>query len=187
MKKHKNIRSFTIITLLIIQIVFLFMIAKEKYEAANFTILFYIIVITVAVFFAYRYLDLHHDTYDYEKIGVAIWVPIGAVFCYGLNIHLGFSSVLSAGITGTLASFVPVLNKQSMYIKKIPGAIYCGAFVGMSSAEITPTITFVIVAGLITGGLFMLSKNLFLGIGGKLGALAFAGVSMVSLLYYLFI
>ncbi|QCE43003.1 hypothetical protein [Psychroserpens sp. NJDZ02] len=187
MKTHKNIRLVTIITLLVIQVVFLTMIAKEKYEVGSFAILISVIIITVAIFFGYRYLDLHHEEYGYERIGVAIWVPIGAVLCYSLNIYGGLGSVLSAGITGTVASFIPVLNKDSIYIKKLPGAIYCGAFVGMSSAEITPSIGFVIAAGSLTGVLFMVSKNLFLGIGGKLGTLAFAGVAMVSLLYWLFI
>ncbi|WFO16126.1 hypothetical protein M601_021115 [Cellulophaga baltica 4] len=55
----------------------------------------------------------------------------------------------------------------------------------MSSSEITPSIYFVIAAGMVAGLFYMFSKNLFLGVGGKLGTIAFAGVVTVSLIYWL--
>ena len=173
--------------LLLIQIIFLSMIIKEQYAANNVLISTAIIVVILSTFFGYRYLDLHHHKYNYERLSVVIWVPIGAFLCYIINIYLGLGSVLAAGIIGVLASFVPKINSQSNYLKKLPTVIYCGAFVGMSSAQITPSISFVIAAGSITGLLYMLSKNLFLGIGGKLGALAFAGVIIVSLIHWLYL
>jgi hypothetical protein len=44
----------------------------------------------------------------------------------------------------------------------------------MSSVEIIPSIVLVIAAGVLRA-CFMLSKNLFVGIGGKLGTIAFGG------------
>ncbi|MBL7558942.1 hypothetical protein JAO71_03915 [Olleya sp. YSTF-M6] len=166
---------------------FLAMIIKEHYAEHNFMVVVAIVCIIFAVYFGYRYLDLHHETYEYERISVAIWVPIGAILCYILNIVFGLGSVLAAGIVGFLASFLPALNSQSNYLKQLPTVIYCGAFVGMSSVQITPSMGFVIAAGVITGLLYMPSKNLFLGIGGKLGALAFAGVIIVSLIHWLYV
>ncbi|AWV97099.1 hypothetical protein [Arcticibacterium luteifluviistationis] len=185
MKLHKAIRFITLITVLIIQIVFLSTIVKEKYETDHYTAALSILFIAVTIIFGYRYLDLHHEEYSYEKISVAIWVPIGAVACYLLNSFTGFGSVLSAGILGTLASFIPAIKKESLYFEKLPPAIYCGAFVGMSSVEIAPSINYVIDAGVLAGIFLMLSKSLFLGIGGKLGTIAFGGVALVSLLYSL--
>ena len=52
----------------------------------------------------------------------------------------------------------------------------------MSSTEISPSIEFAIAAGSITGILYMLSKNLFLGLGGKLGTIAFIGVAVIYLI-----
>ncbi|MBO0589978.1 hypothetical protein I2486_01035 [Cellulophaga sp. E16_2] len=184
MKKHKAIRFFMILNVLCIQITFLTMIIKEKYDSNIYVALLSLLLITLTMF-GNKYLDLHHDEYSYEKIAVIIWVPIGAIVCYILNINLGLGSVLSASIVGTLASFIPKLKKQSIYLKNLPPAIYCGAFVGMSSVQITPSIYFVIAAGILAGLFFMISKNLFLGVGGKLGTIAFTGVIMVSLMYWL--
>ena len=182
MKKNKAIRTFTLATVLIIQIVFLLLIAKNNYDTNNFFAIIAILLISAVVLFGHSYLDLHHSKHDYEKLSVVIWVPIGAVACHILNFNYGLGSVLSAGIIGTLGSLVPIFNKQSSYLKKLPGAIYCGVFVGMSSNTITPTIGIVLSAGVIAGLFFLLSKNLFIGIGGKLGTMAFLGVFIVYLI-----
>ena len=130
-------------------------------------------------------MNLHDEKDIYEKISVAFWLPFGAVFCYFLSIYANLGSVLAAGITGTLASFLPLINKKSDYLQKLPATIYCGSFVGMSSIAIAPSISFVILAGILASILFILSKNLFVGIGGKLGTIAFGGVVMASLIFFL--
>ncbi len=182
MRRHKVIRFFLIKIVLIIQIVLLVITVKEKYETDSFATIVSLIIISLIMFYGYKYLDLHHEEYAYEKVSVALWVPLGTLICYSLNAYCGLGSILAAGITGTVASFLPLINKQSDYLKKLPAAIYCGAFVGMSSTEISPSITFAIAAGSITGILYMLSKNLFLGLGGKLGTIAFIGVAVVYLI-----
>ena len=182
MKKDKAIRTFTLTAVLTIQIVFLFLILKSNYDTSNYFIIIAILFISATVLFGHNYLDLHHSKYDYEKLSVVIWVPIGAIACHLLNVKYELGSVLSAGIIGTLGSFTPKLNKQSDYYKELPTAIYCGVFVGMSNNTITPTFGFVIAAGIIAGLFFLLSKNLFIGIGGKLGTMAFLGVFIVYLL-----
>ena len=182
MKKNKAIRTFTLATVLIIQIIFLLLIAKNNYDTNNYFAIIAILLISAVVLFSHHYLDLHHNKYDYEKLSVVVWVPLGAIACHILNVNYGLGSVLSAGIIGTLGSFIPILNKQSNYLKNLPGAIYCGVFVGMSSNTITPTIGFVLSAGILAGLFFLLSKNLFIGIGGKLGTMAFLGVFIVYLI-----
>jgi hypothetical protein len=139
----------------------------------------------LAMLFAFKYLNLHHEKEVYEEVSVALWLPIGAVFCYFLSIHANLGSVLAAGITGTLASFLPLINKKSVYLKKLPATIYCGSFVGMSSIIVAPSISFVVLAGIWASVFFVLSKNLFVGIGGKLGTIAFGGVVMASLIFFL--
>jgi hypothetical protein len=182
MKKHKIVRFFMKLIVLFMQITFLTMIVKEQYEADNFAIILLILLIILTIFFGYKYLNLHHDEYAYEKISVALWVPLGGLMCYLLNFHTDLGSVLSAGIIGVLASFLPFINKESNYLKKLPDAIYCGVFVGMSSVEIIPSIVLVIAAGVFAGIFFMLSKNIFVGIGGKLGTIAFGGVVIITLI-----
>lgn len=120
-----------------------------------------------------------------EQILVLFWIPIGAVFCYSLTIYGGFDSVLSAGITGLLGSFLPTIKKQSIYLKKLPPAIYCGAFVGMSNVNVMPSICSIVFAGLFTGIFYLLFRNLFLGFGGRLGTIAFIGVMITLLIRWL--
>ncbi len=182
MKKHKAIRLFMVITMLILQVIFLMMTLKYNYESHNFLIATFTLLMAVTILWGYRYLNLHHEEHSYEKVSVAIWVPIGAFICYSLNVYGNLGSVLAAGFTGTIASFIPMMNKKSDYLKKLPAAIYCGSFVGMSSVEISPSVGFIVTAGVLTGVFFMLSKNLFLGLGGKLGSVAFLGVVVVYLL-----
>ncbi|WP_338731316.1 hypothetical protein [Mangrovimonas cancribranchiae] len=185
MKKHKAIRFFVIILFLVLQTVFLTMIVKEKYDTGAIDIALITLAITCIMWFAYKELDLHHEKHAYDKLLVVVWVPIGALACYALNIYAGLGSVISASTVGTIASFVPIINKSSSYLKKLPAVIYCGTFIGMSSTEIAPSIGFVLSAGIFAGVLLLLSKNLFLGIGGKLGTIAFAGVVIASLIYWI--
>ncbi|REE08642.1 hypothetical protein DFQ09_106109 [Winogradskyella pacifica] len=186
MRKHKAIRFLMVATVLFTQITFLSMIVNAHYET-NAALIIVALVIIATIIFGYKYLDLHHEDYAYEKISVVIWVPIGAVLCYLLNVNGGLGPILSMGIVGTLASFAPSLNKKSNYLKEIPTSIYCGAFVGMSSVATTPSIGFVLAAGTLAGLFFMISKNLFLGVGGKLGTMAFAGVITATLMYSLLV
>ena len=142
------------------------------------------ILIAVMLLIVYLKAPLHHHEHDTDDLLVAIWVPIGAVVCYLLSAVLKLGPVIGAGITGTIGSYLPSFNKKSTYLKRIPVAIYCGAFVGMSGPGIASSIWFVLAAGLLTGVLLLWSKNLFLGVGGKLGTLAFISVSIVSLILY---
>lgn len=182
MKKHKAARFLMISTVLFVQVIFLLMIIKEQYESDNFVTIVSILLVTLILIFGYQYLDLHHEEYVYENISVVIWVPIGAVSCYLLNTTTDLGSVLSVGITGAVASFLPSIDKRSDYFNKLPAAIYCGAFIGMSSVKIAPSIGFVIAAGILAGLFFMLAKNLFVGIGGKFGSIAFCSMVVISLI-----
>ena len=171
----------------VLTITFLSVIIKEKYEMDSYFAIAPILLILLAIIFGFRNLDLNQDRFSLVHISIALWVPLGALICYILTISSDLGSVISAGITGAFAAFLPSLNKQSDYLKKIPSAIYCGAFVGMSSATILPSISFVIIAGTLAGLFFLLSNNLFSGVGGKLGTIAFGGVVITSLINWMLI
>lgn len=184
MKKHKALRIFMIITVLFIKMTLLTMIIRTHLETnLSFVLAAILIILTMA--FGYKHLDLHHKDFAYEKLSYVLWVPVGAVLCYILNVTCGLGSILALGIVGTCASFLPALNKDSLYLKQIPISLYCGAFVGMSSVETSPSILFVFAAGCLAGLFLMISKNLYLGVGGKLGTMAFGGVILSSLIYWL--
>ena len=183
-KTHKAVQVFSKLAILCILTIFTVIIVFEKFETNAINSGLLILCITLILWLGYRYLDVHHNDYTYEELLVVIWVPIGAVICYLLNVNWELGGVLSTAITGTIASFLPVLKRKSEYLKKLPPAIYCGSFVGMSSLEIAPSINFVILAGIFAGLFLLLSKSIFLGIGGKLGMVAFGGVVMVSFVYW---
>ncbi|GAL01410.1 hypothetical transmembrane protein [Nonlabens ulvanivorans] len=185
MKRHKAIRFFMIMMVMLLQLLFLAWIIKEKYEISNFIALVGIISISLLLLFGYRYLDLHHENYEYEKLIVVIWVPIGAVLCYLISIHLKLGPVIAAGFIGTAVSYLPTINSKSNYLKQLPVPIYCGTFVGMSSVFVIPSLGYVISAGIFAALFLMLSKNLFLGIGGKLGTIAFASVVFITFLNWM--
>jgi len=183
MSWNKTARNVFIVFLLIIQAIFLFAIFKENTRSLGIAALMLILCILVLV--TYFKGQIHHEDHAYEHIFVVLWIPVGAVTCFYLNHLLKLGPVLSATIIGSLASFIPVIKKSSSYLPQLPAAIYCGAFIGMSSTGVAPNFLFILTASFFTAVLLILSKNLFAGVGGKLGTLAFAGVVITSFLYFL--
>jgi hypothetical protein len=116
---------------------------------------------------------------------VVSWIPIGAISSLYLNNYMDLGPVISAASIGIIGSFVPEFRKTSTYLAQLPAAIYCGAFIGMSSTSVAPSIIFVLTASFFTSVLILVSKSLYSGVGGKLGTLAFTGVAFTSFIYYL--
>lgn len=183
MKWNKTIRTAFIIFLLIIQVIFMFAIFREN--SKSWWAIASIFILSPLILITYLRGSLHHEEHEYEHIFVVLWIPIGALATFYLNHFLNLGPVISAATVGTIASFIPNLYQRSNYLKQLPAAIYCGAFIGMSSFGVAPGIAFILTASFFTAILLILSKNLFAGVGGKLGTLAFAGVVITSFLYFL--
>lgn len=83
----------------------------------------------------------------------------------------------TALIYGFLATFFPAYKDSS-------APFYCGTFVGMSSILVLPNIWLVAGAGTLSGIIFCLSHDVFLGTGGKLGTIAFISVVVTKLAAY---
>ena len=60
----------------------------------------------------------------------------------------------------------------------LPASLYCGAFVGMTSSHVLPGTSWVLLAGTIAGIIYSLARHFWVGIGGKLGTIAFAGTAL---------
>ncbi len=110
----------------------------------------------------------------------------GAILTYWLNIKFSIGVVLAAGLVGFISSFIPFLERKSDVFREIPVAMYCGAFAGMTAPFIAHGYTFIFFAGLLSGLLLVISKDTFQGYGGKLGTIAFGGVSIFSIITLLF-
>jgi hypothetical protein len=56
----------------------------------------------------------------------------------------------------------------------------------MSNAQVAHGFSFILAASIFTAIFLIVSKSLLNGVGGKLGTLAFLGVSLTYLLLYIF-
>lgn len=95
-----------------------------------------------------------------------ITVFTGGVLTYGLAAFIGVNAVLASGLVGVMAA---------LFLKPYAVAIFCGSFIGMSSPELL-SFPNLLVAALIASILFVLTKDGFNGVGGKLGTIALSGV-----------
>ncbi len=91
-----------------------------------------------------------------------IYTFAGAYLTYLLSVQLGLGGVLASGMIGILAVLV---------VKPYAVPVFCGSFLGMSSAELIDPVLFVF-ASLVASSLFVLAKDVFNGFGGKLGTIA---------------
>lgn len=96
----------------------------------------------------------------------------GALLSYILNVYLGLGAVVAASVVGLIGSSL---------VKKYAGPIYCGSFVGMVSPEVLHDFTHVLLASFIAGVLYILSQEVYKGVGGKLGAIAFSSWILLSM------
>jgi len=122
---------------------------------------------------------------DYFKS--VLFITIGAVLTFYLMLFLHLSAVISSGLIGFGASFLPLLKRKWEYATQLPPLMYCGTFVGMTSLHIANGLTFIICAGSIAGVLFVVSRNMFNAFGGKLGAVALWAVIITSFLFLFFL
>jgi hypothetical protein len=101
-----------------------------------------------------------------------------AVFCgtlatFYLNRKLGIGAVLASSLIGVLGALI--FKAQAV-------AIFCGSFAGMSCTVTFSSWICIGAAGVLAGIVFLLGKDLFKGVGGKLGTIAFAATLGASFL-----
>lgn len=106
---------------------------------------------------------------EYPKSVLAVMV--GAILTFYLAKN-GMSAVLASSLVGIVGSLL---------FKRYEIEIFTGSFVGMSSV-IFFTDSGIVFASLIASVAYLMGKNVFVGIGGKLGSSAFIGTLSVALL-----
>ncbi len=177
--RQKYFHFFSIIFLVLTQFAFIAALLLE--HKTVFTVISLTTLITTLLIYTYIKFFRIKEV-NFEPFYVMIFVIAGAVLTSYLHLFTELNTVLAAALIGTIASFLPNLNKRSIVLQNIPNAMYCGCFVGMSQKHVAIDYSFIIIAGIIAGIFYMLSKNLFHGVGGKLGTLAFGSVVISSLL-----
>ncbi len=103
----------------------------------------------------------------------ALGAFMGAWSTYLLNVYIGLGAVLASCFIGIIAA---------LYFKKVQVPVYCGAFLGMSSMVLLPLQAFA-VASILVAIVFLLTKDVFNGYGGKLGTIAFSAALITAWLF----
>ena len=181
-------KLFKKLPVLIFAILHFSFIAAAIYEnKASIPVLLFLFVIGLFLaFFYYKNHKPERSVFRKLDILLVLLTITGAVLTYWLNFEFGLGAVLAAGITGLFSSLFPFLNRRSDLLRELPVAMYCGAFTGMTSPLLAKGFGFIFCAGLFTGLILVISKNTLHGFGGKLGTIAFGGVSLMSLILFLF-
>ncbi|MCX8083306.1 MAG: hypothetical protein N3C60_00065 [Calditerrivibrio sp.] len=91
---------------------------------------------------------------------------------------------LSAGLTGMIFSLISNSYKK---VYDLQFSAFCGVFAGMTSHIFLHSSKIIQILPFFVGVLFFISRNIFLGIGGKLGALAYVAIIIFMVLNGIFI
>ncbi|MDT0677516.1 hypothetical protein [Autumnicola musiva] len=181
----KTIRRIAFFLFVLFHLSFLLAIFYEKIDTLQLVALLLIIALLVTI--GYFKSPREEEEHFFEDFYNIIYVITGCMITFLLNQMAGLGPVIGAGITGSIASFLPIIfRRKGAATKEIPVAMYCGAFVGMTSPMVTENWRFILFAGFVTGVIYICSKNVFQGYGGKLGSVAFGGVAITSVFLFLF-
>ena len=107
----------------------------------------------------------------------------GTYLCFSLHHYFNVPVVLAAAFTGLVGSF---WHWHKKYGNHPQAAIYAGAFAGMCSSAIITGWEALLFISVVGAGVYTLTRNIFEGFGGRLGAVAFTAVSSLILLRALF-
>lgn len=97
---------------------------------------------------------------------------IGSIITYLVHNNTILCIALASALVGLLGA---------LFIKRYQVAIYCGSFVGMSSGLLLTLLPF-LLATLLAAIIYGLVKDIFNGVGGKLGTIALSGALIISVL-----
>lgn len=182
----KLLRRISLVILVALQLAFIIAIFHDDITKIS-TISFIGILFFLALF---SIIKISHTSSSKPTLGITIimMVFLGSLITYYINYQFKTGTVIAAALVGTVSSFIPFILKRrnSEFVNEIPKALYCGAFVGMTSSSVSSGNTFILIASISAGILYAASTNSFLGIGGKLGTIAFGGVAAAFIITFLF-
>lgn len=180
MKLKKTFLYSLIFLFAALQCLFLGSIIYEQQEDI-YVFPFILLFIFLLTSYFHAFIKEYHFELDSWKVGLGVY--IGAFGSWYLQKYIGYQPVLATAIIGVVAGLIPVIFKNNKYLTKIPPAVYCGSFIAMSTIQ--SDFTFMFLASSITFLIYLSSKMIMNGIGGKLGSIAFVGVVIAYLLNYL--
>lgn len=107
-----------------------------------------------------------------ENLKLFLAVFLGTVLTYSLSVYLELGAVVASSVVGILAAWL---------FPPLAAAAFCGSFAGMSSAML---LSFwpMAGAGILAGVMYVASRDVLNGFGGKLGTIAFVNCLAAALL-----
>ncbi|PZC51447.1 hypothetical protein [Mesotoga sp. TolDC] len=148
--------------------------AVSSLESESFMVPFLSIIVVGFVWEAFRELPAKQpvpkELKGYPMVLIA--VVAGTLSAYFANIYLGLGAIIAASLVGLVGAAT---------VKEYAVEVYCGAFVGMVSPDVLHDFGHTVIAGVIAGTIFFLTRDVFKGYGGKLGARAFSSWILVSI------
>lgn len=138
-------------------------------------------LLTLVVVLAVRGIALTRDAGHLERsriedplLGVA-----GAALALILTRAAGLAPILAATLTGVIGGLCVRWVKGARDYHGAP--IYVGAFVGITSRLVFHNFWWVLASGFLAGTLWSLSRDAWVGVGGKMGTMALLSTMGVSL------
>lgn len=98
---------------------------------------------------------------------------LAALITFYIHHELGLGPFIASGLVGVIAALVLSPEKAA--------AAYTASFVGMSAQSVLPAMHIVVFAGLIIGGLVIITRPVFAGWGGK-GGITAASAALITIL-----
>lgn len=110
----------------------------------------------------------------YEILIVASASSVTFALADGSGLH----PIIASAAIGLIGSFLP--GNQLILSRDLHGAIYIGSFTGMVSSSLVINSHELVLIGVISGLISVVSKRYLIGIGGKMGTISF----LACLLYF---
>lgn len=111
-----------------------------------------------------------------------ISLPLGLLSCWFFSKYFHFNVILASGLSTLIFSLIPMPKVRKSDRLNYDGAFFCGSFIGMGDIGTTTPVylhlSLLSVFGIL---LYMFFVNKWLGLGGKLGTIAFMAFSFVAM------
>jgi hypothetical protein len=117
----------------------------------------------------------HTLAWDLEVFGATL---AGGVATFGLSGYDAGFGTLGAVIAASAVGLLGCEALHKLGAPRLAAPLYCGAFVGMSSAAFF-SFSAIAAASLIAGAVYVASDRVFTESGGKLGTIAFVGTTAI--------
>ncbi len=99
-------------------------------------------------------------------------LSLSCICCLTLRSELELGAVTAAALTGLLGSFLQlpghIIDRDQLH-----AVVYTGAFVGMGTPAVLSGPADAVGISLLGAGIFLLFRPLGVGVGGKMGTIAF--------------